>query len=389
MATGTPTDLITSIQSFITPDVVQRLATLVGETPVATQKVMKGVVPAMLGGVLNLGSQPGGISQLQALLPANDSLLESLGSTLGTNAIGLRRTGQEILGSLFGGKLDSVIDSLAGSAGAQPSGVSSLLTLVAPIIMSVLGQQARTRGLTATGLVNLLATHKEAITNLIPPSLTSALGLASLNFRVTPAMTDRPVSTTRTVTSTPARPSGWPAWWPWALGLGLLLLLGLWYAARSVPEATRKLTSIALPGGGTLNVEETSLSYSLARYLANPNDKELPKRFVFDRLNFDSAKATLTSDSVPTVTELAAIMKAYPAVTVALEGHTDNTGDPAQNRQLSVDRANAVRDRLVQAGIAPDRISTAGYGQDKPIASNDTAEGKGKNRRTELVVLKR
>ena len=290
MATGTATDLITGIQSFITPDVVQRLATLVGETPAVTQKAMKGVVPTMLGGVLNLGSQPGGISQLQALLPANDSVLESFGSTLGSNAVGLRRTGQDILGSLLGGKLDSVVDSVAGTAGAKPSAISSLLALVAPIIMSALGRQARSQGLTVTGLVNLLATHKDAIASLIPPSLSSVLGLASLNFPGASVVSDRPVDTTRTVPPAPARPSAIGAWWPWALGLGLLLLLGLWYAARSVPEATRKLTSIALPGGGTLNVEETSLSYSLARYLANQNDKELPKRFVFDRLNFDSAK---------------------------------------------------------------------------------------------------
>ena len=65
MAIASATDLIASIQSFITPDVVQRLATLVGETPAVTQKTMKGVVPAMLGGILNLGSQPAGISQLQ------------------------------------------------------------------------------------------------------------------------------------------------------------------------------------------------------------------------------------------------------------------------------------------------------------------------------------
>jgi outer membrane protein OmpA-like peptidoglycan-associated protein len=77
------------------------------------------------------------------------------------------------------------------------------------------------------------------------------------------------------------------------------------------------------------------------------------------------------------------------AVTVALEGHTDNTGDLAQNRQLSVDRANAVRNRLVQAGIAADRISTAGYGQAKPIASNERPEGKHRTRRTELGVLTR
>ena len=388
MAIASATDLIASIQSFITPDVVQRLATLVGETPAVTQKTMKGVVPAMLGGILNLGSQPAGISQLQSMLAADDRLPESLGSMLGTNAVGLRQSGQEILGSLFGGKLDSVVDAVAGTAGAKTSAVSSLLTLAAPLIMSVLGRQARAQGLSAAGLVDLLATHKDAIASLLPSSLAGVLGLAGLRFPSTPVVTDRTLNA-RTTTPEVVRAGGLPAWWPWALGLGLLALLGIWYAARSVPEATRKLTSIALPGGTTLNLEETSLNYSLARYLANPSDTEVPKRFVFDRLNFDSGTTTLTADSVPTVTNLAAILKAYPSVRVSLEGHTDNTGDAAQNRQLSVDRANAVRDRLVQAGIAGDRISAAGHGQDKPVASNDTEEGKARNRRTELIVLSR
>jgi OmpA-OmpF porin, OOP family len=380
---ATVTDLIAGVQSFLTPDVTQRLATLVGETPAVTQKALKGVVPAMLGGILNLGSQPGGISQLQSLLTADERLPENIGSILGSNALDLRRAGQDILGSLFGGKLDSVVDSVASTAGAKPSAMSSLLTLAAPLILSILGRQARSQGLSAAGLVSLLASNKDAIMHLIPPSLAGVLGLPGLRI-------DAPAErvTTRTVDQ-PARPSGLPAWWPWALALGLLALLGIWYAARSVPEATRKLTSIALPGGVTVNVEENSLNYSLARYLANPNDREVPKRFVFDKLNFDSATTNLTPDSVPTVTNLAAIMKAYPAVTVALEGHTDNAGDPAQNRQLSIDRANAVRDRLVQAGIASERIRTAGYGQEKPIASNDTPEGKARNRRTELVVLSR
>jgi outer membrane protein OmpA-like peptidoglycan-associated protein len=387
---ATATDLIAGLQTFITPDLVQqRLGTLVGETPAVTQTALKGAVPAMLGGILNLGAQPGGISQLQGLLTADDRLPENIGSMLGSNATGLRQVGQEILGGLFGGKLDAVVDSVAKTAGAKPSAVSSLLTLVAPLIMSVLGRQTRSQGLTAAGLVSLLATQRQAITQLIPASLSGLLGLPGLRIPETVGVGDRTLDTTRSLTHEVTRRGGLPGWWPWALALGLLLLAGLWYAARSVPEATRTLTSIVLPGGASLSVPETSLSYALARYLANPNDKEVPKRFVFDRLNFEPATTTLTADSVPTVTELSAIMKAYPAVTVALEGHTDNTGDPAQNRQLSVARANAVRDRLVQTGIAGERISTGGFGQDKPIASNDTAEGKARNRRTELVVLTR
>jgi outer membrane protein OmpA-like peptidoglycan-associated protein len=383
---ATTTDLLTSIQSYMTPDLVQRLTTLVGETPATTQKVMQGIVPTMLGGLLNLGSQPGGVSQVQALLSTENQPPENLVSMLGSNAIGLREKGQEILGSLFAGKLDTVANTLASAAGAKTSAVSSLLTLAAPVIMSVLGRQARAQGLTAGGLLNLLTSNKDAIVGLVPAGLAPMLGLPSLRVpAAAPVVSQRPLDTTRTV----VRPRAEMPWWPWALGLGLLLLFGLWYSTRTVPEATRRLTSIPLPGGTTLNVEETSLNYSLARYLANPNDKELPKRFVFDRLNFDSATTTLTPDSVPTVTDLAAILKAYPTVKVSLEGHTDNTGDPSQNKQLSVDRANAVRNRLVQTGIAADRITTAGYGQDKPIASNDSADGKAKNRRTELVVLAR
>jgi OmpA-OmpF porin, OOP family len=74
---------------------------------------------------------------------------------------------------------------------------------------------------------------------------------------------------------------------------------------------------------------------------------------------------------------------------VELDGHTDNTGNAAANKQLSIDRATALRDMLTQAGIDPARIATQGYGADKPVASSDTEEGKAKNRRTELVVIKR
>ena len=92
---------------------------------------------------------------------------------------------------------------------------------------------------------------------------------------------------------------------------------------------------------------------------------------------------------MPTVNDLIVILKAYPAAEVQLVGHTDNTGDATANMKESQDRANAVRDMLVNGGVDTNRISTAGYGQDKPIASNGTDEGRAKNRRTELVVTKK
>jgi len=82
-------------------------------------------------------------------------------------------------------------------------------------------------------------------------------------------------------------------------------------------------------------------------------------------------------------------MKCYPTMKVRLEGHTDSTGDPAANKQLSLDRANAISALLTQGGVDPERIQTDGWGDEKPIASNDTEEGRARNRRTELIVVSR
>jgi outer membrane protein OmpA-like peptidoglycan-associated protein len=132
-----------------------------------------------------------------------------------------------------------------------------------------------------------------------------------------------------------------------------------------------------------------SFNYNVARYLVEGSDSELPKTFVFDNLNFDSATTNLTPPSRQTVNDLVVILKSCPNAQVQLAGHTDNTGDPASNQTLSQNRAGAIKDMLVAGGIAPERMTTVGYGQDRPIATNDTEDGKARNRRTELVVLKR
>lgn len=74
---------------------------------------------------------------------------------------------------------------------------------------------------------------------------------------------------------------------------------------------------------------------------------------------------------------------------VSIEGYTDNTGSPAANKQLAQQRAETVKEMLVQSGIGAGRMQAAGFGADRPVASNDTAEGRARNRRIELVVTAR
>ena len=83
------------------------------------------------------------------------------------------------------------------------------------------------------------------------------------------------------------------------------------------------------------------------------------------------------------------ILKAYPAVELKLGGYTDNVGDPAFNLKLSGDRAKSVMDEMIKMGIAKDRLESEGYGEQFPVASNDTEEGKAQNRRIAVRVTKK
>ncbi|MGZ3900221.1 MAG: OmpA family protein [Bacteroidia bacterium] len=109
------------------------------------------------------------------------------------------------------------------------------------------------------------------------------------------------------------------------------------------------------------------------------------------RLNnifFDVAKATLRPESFPELDRLAGLMTDNGKMQIELSGHTDNVGSDEANMKLSSDRAKTVTDYLVGLGIAAERIQAKGYGETKPLGTNDTEEGRQLNRRVEFTILK-
>ena len=102
-------------------------------------------------------------------------------------------------------------------------------------------------------------------------------------------------------------------------------------------------------------------------------------------VNFDTDKASIRPESMPTVTEVATLLQQNPTLRLAVQGNTDNAGTPAHNQQLSEARAAAVVAALVRAGIGAARLQTAGFGQSQPLADNATEAGRAQNRRVELV----
>lgn len=105
---------------------------------------------------------------------------------------------------------------------------------------------------------------------------------------------------------------------------------------------------------------------------------------IIESLQFEVNSSNIDQSSLDELDRLAQIMKDDTELRLIIRGHTDNTGNSSDNLELSIDRANAVKEFLVKNGVQADRIAAFGYGETRPIASNETEEGREQNRRVEL-----
>ncbi|MFL1012258.1 DUF5723 family protein [Flavisericum labens] len=103
---------------------------------------------------------------------------------------------------------------------------------------------------------------------------------------------------------------------------------------------------------------------------------------------FNSGKSSIKEESNSVLKEIVAILQEYPSAKFAIEGHTDSVGSNSLNQNLSEERASSVMLFLIQNGVASNRLSSKGYGEDKPIATNSTKAGRALNRRVEINLVK-
>lgn len=102
---------------------------------------------------------------------------------------------------------------------------------------------------------------------------------------------------------------------------------------------------------------------------------------------FDVGKSTLKPGAQASIGRIAVVLTQYPQHQILVEGHTDATGSDQFNHQLSHDRANTVRTALIAGGVDASKISAEGFGETRPVATNDTAPGRQQNRRVEIVIV--
>lgn len=163
-------------------------------------------------------------------------------------------------------------------------------------------------------------------------------------------------------------------------------------SSRKRKERALKLAGIgAIAGGGTgyyMDVQETKLRQRLENTgVSVSRDGENIILNMPGNITFETNKSDLKSSFVDVLGSVAEVLKEYKSTMIEVAGHTDNTGSDSYNQLLSESRARSVSDELMRLGVQPVRIDTVGYGEARPVASNETPAGRQQNRRVELTLL--
>jgi OmpA-OmpF porin, OOP family len=391
-------------------DTLGAISGLLGESPAATTAGIGAALPTLLGSVIQSGSTSNGASTLLNLIKDgghDGSIMDNLGGMLsgGSASNGLLSAGSGILKTLLGDKVGAIAGLIGQVSGLKGGAVSSLLSIVAPVLMGGIGKQVMSQGLGASGLMNLLSSQSDFVKAALPAGMGSLLGFAN-----TPNLGSAPSVNTNIDTNT-----GGFNFWPWLIGAALVLggLYG-WKscnapvvdtsivdkavdatknAANDVKDAAAnaavkigEMFKVSLPGGVVLDVPKGSLEDGVVAFIQSTDTISKNRWFDFDRLTFETGKAVLKPESAAQLANVAAIMKAFPNVKIKIGGYTDNVGNAANNLKLSGERAKNVMAELVKLGTTAARMEAEGYGDQHPVASNDTEEGKAKNRRISISV---
>ena len=416
-------NLADATKGLISPDLVTKASAFFDESETGINKALSGVIPVVLGGLIDKSSTNEGANIVAHLAAEQHSagILDTLHNFFDGNSESFLTKGADLVNSIFDSKVSALSGVISNFSGVKTTSASSLLSMVTPVVLAFLGKNASTNNLKATGIANMLSSQKDNISASIP----AGLSLGSIFGPVMPAA--KPVAAVANHHEEEIVEGD---------GNGLKLLLpllllvlvagGAWYFMGNHDDATTKtaittepaptekaaiataaashvdtsgnyiydlgkMVAIDLPNGaGTLTVGENSTENKLYKFLADSTakiDTVKGNWFEFTNVRFKTGGAQIDSISAIQLKNIVAISKGFFTAQFKLGGYTDNTGDTAANVALSQKRSDAVVVELKKLGASAKAIFGAkGYGPEFPIGDNATVEGKAMNRRVAINV---
>lgn len=420
-------DLLESAKSIFNSSVVSQASSQLGESEGGIQKALSGIVPVVLTGLLNKAGSGGDAGGLLNMIKgvAGDANPSAVAGALQSGGGGLLAKGGDLLRSLFGDKVSSIIGMLSSFAGIKESSASTLLQTATPATLGAAGQYAAQNNLTPNSFLSFLNTQKDSILNAVPGglNLASTLGLSSLGDLskklggIAAGIGGAGLGAATAAANTVKQGGGR---WIWSLLLLLVAIILLWYLMRGCggnkPESTavtdsittsqladsaaahvteggpvvnRENIQVTLPDGSVLQAYKGGIEDQLVTFLkddSRPAGKDV--WFDFDNLNFKTGSAEITPESMQQVKNIAAILRAFPKSKIKIGGYTDRTGDSTQNLKLSQERATAVETALKNEKTDMKQLLGAeGYGsQFAKAAANAPDEERRKDRHISVSV---
>lgn len=424
-------NLIEAAKGLFTNDLVNKASLQFGESESGISRALSGIIPSVFGGLLNKTKTTEGAGTVAQMVREQQhaGVPDNLGNWFGAGNNDMLSRGAGLLGGLFGNKSDGLAGLISNFAGVKSSTSNSLLGMIVPAILGLIGKHAGNTEPSA--ISSLLSSQKDHIKAAMPAGLN--LGSVIGDIDDGPG---RVIAGSRTTTTDYTdRVDTKSGSSKWLLPLLLLAALGIaaWYflgkgcnresdVVSSKSDTSQTVTTdadvnmpvtsttgrydsvtneyvynpgnnvtIDLPNNaGKLEVGEYSTENRLYRFLSDANstiDTAKGNWFEFTNVKFKTGSSQITDESMTQLRNLVAISKAFPTAQFKLGGYTDNTGDAAANVALSQKRAEAVAAELKKLGAASSSIGDAkGYGPEWPVADNATPEGRAQNRRVAVNV---
>jgi OmpA-OmpF porin, OOP family len=395
--------LLNQVSSEFGGDALNRIASTIGESPGKIKTALSDMLPALLGGLASKAQTKEGAHELLDVIHRDhldtDQYEHVADAIKAPNALGnLMNTGGPLLDTVLEGKSAAVSDWVASHAGIKPASSKSLMSMVLPLVLGLIGRRVGGGG--ESGLMSLLGKPQTFLQDA-PGALTGVLGMGGAAAGAARPVVSEIESRGQRYAAAAAGTSPWRKWLlPLLLLLGLIVLLA-YFMGRREPEptaapATAPIVAGAdlgafmdrkLPNGVTLHIPANGVENKLLAFIEDKGKPISPTTwFSFDRLEFETNASTLKPSSQEQVRNIAEIMKAYPQMTVKFGGYTDNTGSPDQKLQLSRERASSAMNQVAALGVDASRLTAEGYGEQNPIADNATDEGRQRNRRVDINV---
>jgi len=391
-------NLMEMVKNYFTAEFINNASSTLGENTSGISKALSAIIPTSLAGVLKKSTS--GTEGANDVFEMAKSSINNVSTGTNVPLNPDTEKGNSILSRLFDGNQSAIVGAISRFAGIKDASTSSLMSMATPAILGLLGRHAEQNNLSASGLAGFLSSQKDHIMQAMPAGLTSLAGMLGLGSLAGAAshlkspelnMSHSPIDDVKTISERPT------AKWLVPLIIILIVIALLWYFSRSCNE-TRPSTATVTDTSATVQNKDTGMAMTTTPAdttsgsikVKLPNGKELEankggiedqlvtflnsdwkslsddslknKWFNFDNLNFNLGTATITASSEKQLDNIAEILKAYPDAKIKIGGYTDASGNAADNKKLSQDRADAAKAGLAKRGVGSQVIGAEGYG---------------------------